>query len=90
MNISISDGCRKTAISIDGTLLAEIENLAEEMNVSRSWIFSLAAREFIEAYRNRQIISALNTVYQAEPDEEKRTVRDLMKRKQYRTVKGQW
>lgn len=81
---------KKTAISIEEPLLAEIEALADEMNVSRSRIFALAAREFIDMYRNQQIVNELNAVYQAEPDEGERTVRDMMKQKQYRMVKDQW
>ncbi len=81
---------KKTTISIEEPILVEIEALAEEMNVSRSRIFTLAVREFLEAHRNRQLINELNAVYQTEPDEEEQRVRDLMKRKQYRMVKEQW
>ena len=38
----------KTAISIAKPLFEEVEALAEEMEVSRSHLFTLAARDFIQ------------------------------------------
>jgi metal-responsive CopG/Arc/MetJ family transcriptional regulator len=81
---------KKTAISIEEPLLAEIEALAEELNVSRSRLFTLAAREYIETLRNRQIFDSLNAACQAEPDHSESSVREMMKQKQYRMVKDQW
>lgn len=80
----------KTAISIEKPLFEEIDALAEEMDVSRSYLFSLAVRDFIEQHRNRKLLDALNAAYdeQAEPEEVK--LRAGMKAKYRSLNKEQW
>jgi metal-responsive CopG/Arc/MetJ family transcriptional regulator len=68
----------KTAISIDEDLFDEIEQLAIQLNFSRSKIFAIAAREFVERCKNKAILEKLNQVYQEE-DEQEEALTDHMK-----------
>ena len=58
----------KTAISIEKSLFQELEALAQEMEISRSYLFTLAAREFINRYKSRKLLDDLNAAYDDLPD----------------------
>jgi|PlaIllAssembly_1097288.scaffolds.fasta_scaffold636785_1 metal-responsive CopG/Arc/MetJ family transcriptional regulator len=81
----------KTAISIEQPLFEEMEALAGEMDVSRSYLFSLAAREFIQYHKNQKLLEALNNAYKdaSDLDDEVR-LKVNMKSKHRRLVKNQW
>ena len=81
---------KKTAISIEGPLFEEIEALAKEMEVSRSYIFSVAAREFIQSRKSQKLLEAINAAYNALPDLTEERLRERMKSKYHRIVKDQW
>ena len=53
----------KTAISIPDKIFKEIEKFAKEHNYSRSEVFAVAAKEFIEKLKSRQLLELLNKVY---------------------------
>ncbi|OGO36556.1 MAG: CopG family transcriptional regulator [Chloroflexi bacterium RBG_16_57_8] len=80
----------KTAISIEKPLFEELESLAEEMDVSRSHLISLAAKEFIDRHKSRKLLEAINAAYDDVPDPEEEKRRALMRAKQRRMVEGQW
>ncbi len=54
----------KTAISIPDEIFKEIKRFAKEHNYSRSEIFAVAAKEFIEKLKSRQLLELLNRVYE--------------------------
>ena len=54
----------KTAISLKESLFEQVNIIAEEMNISRSHLFSIAVEEFIERHQNQKMLEALNEVYQ--------------------------
>ena len=62
----------KTAISMEKPLFEEMESLAEELDVSRSHVFTLAAREFIQRHKNQRLLDALNAAYDDLPDLQKK------------------
>ncbi len=70
----------KTAISIEKPLFDEMEALAEDMKVSRSRVFALAAQHFVEEHKNRKLLEAINAAVVPPTDEEK-AVLDGMKRR---------
>lgn len=81
----------KTAISIEEPLFEELEALAQEMRVSRSRLFALAARDFIERQKSRKLLEAINAAYEDLPEtDEEKTTRLAMRSKFRRLVKGQW
>lgn len=79
----------KTAISIDRSLYDELETLAGEMGVSRSQLFSLAAREFVERRRNRRLREAINEAHE-DVGPEGDYLMAKMKPKHRRLVQGKW
>ena len=80
----------KTAISIQESLFEQVNDLAEELDMPRSQLFSLAVQEFIERHENRNILKALNEVYDERPDPAGEALRDGMRRRQRQLVEGQW
>jgi metal-responsive CopG/Arc/MetJ family transcriptional regulator len=78
---------KKTAISIEKPLFEEIDALAEEMEVSRSYLFTIAAREFIQRRKNQKLLDAINAAYRDSPDLVEERLREQMKSKYRRLVK---
>jgi metal-responsive CopG/Arc/MetJ family transcriptional regulator len=58
----------KAAISIDNDLLEETGNIAQELDIPRSKVVSLALEDYIRRYRNKQLRSQINEVYSETPD----------------------
>jgi len=81
---------KKTAISIEKPLFEEIEAMAEEMEVSRSYLFTLAAREFIQHRKSQKLLDAINAAYNGSPDLVEERLRSQMQSKQRRLVKDRW
>ena len=80
----------KTAISIDGELLRDVDETARVMGLSRSRLFALAVGDFLQRQRREQMLLRLNEVYANEMDTaEKRLLRGI-KTKVRRTVKERW
>jgi hypothetical protein len=53
----------KTAISIDALLFRKAEELAEELQISRSLLYARAVEEFVRGHERIQILRELNEVY---------------------------
>ncbi len=60
----------KTAISIDDNLLAETESLAQELDIPKSQVVSMALEDFIRHHRNKQLLAQINEAYADAPDSE--------------------
>lgn len=80
----------RTAISIDKPLIEQIDNLAHELNTSRSRIFALAAREFIQHHNNLKLFEAINAAYDDQPDGEEDHLSSMMHDLHLQMVKEQW
>ena len=80
----------KTAISLEESLFERVESLAEDLNISRSRLFALAAQEFIERHENQRLLEAINAAYDDLPDPEEQALRDKMRIRHRRLVEGQW
>jgi metal-responsive CopG/Arc/MetJ family transcriptional regulator len=72
----------KTAISLQASLFHKVEEMAADMKISRSRLFTLAIEQFIRDYEKQRMLAALNTVYANGRDPEDRLVLDSMKRRQ--------
>jgi metal-responsive CopG/Arc/MetJ family transcriptional regulator len=80
----------KTAISIDDGLLEEADQAARLMGLSRSRLFAVAVRDFLQRQRHEQMLLRLNEVYANQPEPvEKRLLRGL-KAKVRRSMKERW
>lgn len=79
----------KTAISLQGSLLEQVDALARELDVSRSRLFALAAEEFIQRYKNQELLEAINAAYDDFPDPEEQAVLRGMRRQHRRLMEKQ-
>ncbi len=57
----------KTAISIRKSLFEQAEDLARQMRVSRSGLFTLALEDYIRRQKNQELLASLNAAYAEEP-----------------------
>ena len=57
----------KTAISVPDDVFESADELAEELGVSRSELYSTAVAEYLAKHRARDITSKLNEVYAEQP-----------------------
>lgn len=80
----------KTAISIEKPLFEQVDDLAHELKISRSRIFSLAAQEFIQRHRNQKLLEAINDAYDDIPDEIDESLKLMRRSKHLKMVKDQW
>jgi len=80
----------KTAISIEKPLFEQINSLADEMNTSRSRIFSLAAKEFIQRHKNKDLLDAINSAYSDVTDEKEASLKTAMRSRHRNMVQDQW
>ena len=80
----------KTAISIDDSLYEKANELASELNLSRSRFFALAVQEFIERYENQRLLDAINAAYPDAIDEAERNLLQQHRVKQREMVEGEW
>ena len=78
----------KTAISIDDNLLHKADKTARRMGLSRSRLFALAVRDFLQRRENEQMLHRLNEVY-GEGQSDKRLLRGI-KTKVRRALKEPW
>lgn len=65
----------KTAISLESPLLDRIDELARELEVSRSRLLALAAEDFLRKHENARMLRQLDLAYADEPTPEERRVR---------------
>ena len=80
----------KTAISVDETLFEKVETLAQELSISRSRLFALAAQEFIEKHENQHLFEAINAAYDDLPDTQEQALQQQMRVQHREIVEGQW
>ena len=80
----------KTAISLQRSLFEKIDDLARELQISRSRLFVLAVEDFIQRHENQQLLKDLNAAYDDAPDPEEQTLRQNMRSQHRQMVKGQW
>jgi predicted transcriptional regulator len=78
----------KTAISLPGPLLEEIEGLAHQMRTSRSRVFVIALEEFVRRRRNEQILRDLNDAYADPLDPVERKVLELGRKGHRKRLEG--
>ncbi len=79
----------KTAISIEKPIFDQVNDLAKNLNISRSRLFVLAAQEFIERHANMELLQAINEAYDDLPDLDPKIV-EKMRPRHLKMVKNQW
>ncbi len=79
----------KTAISIEKPIFDQVNDIAKNLNISRSRLFVLAAQEFIERHANMELLQAINEAYDDLPDLDPKIV-EKMRPRHLKMVKNQW
>jgi len=81
----------ETVICLQESLLAQAEELACELKVSRSRLFELALESFIQECQDRTLFEQVNSACEnVPPDEtEQQYLRQIL-RVHHRLVKGNW
>jgi metal-responsive CopG/Arc/MetJ family transcriptional regulator len=80
----------KTAISIEKDLFDQAEDLAHEMNVSRSRLFVLALEEYLMRHQNQRMFREINAAYEEKQEAPDSTYSRKMKRTHRQIVEGEW
>ena len=73
----------KTAISVPDEMFKEIEEFSKECDCSRSQVFVVAVREFLERRKSKKILEALDDTYV-----ETETREELIARRQAKAYHG--
>lgn len=81
---------RKTAISVEAPLFEEIDAAAEEMQVSRSYLLTLAARDFLRRRKSQKLLEAINAAHKDQPDPGEERLRAQIRPKHRQLVRDQW
>ena len=76
----------KTAISLEEGLFNQVKRLASDMHVSRSKLFTLAVKDFLQKQENKKLLAQLNAAYGDAPSAEEKTVSKAMHKKQRKIV----
>ncbi len=79
----------KTAISIEKTIFDQVNDLAKNLNISRSRLFAIAVQEFIQRHTNMELLQAINKAYDDLPDLDTKIV-EKMRPRHLKMVKNQW
>lgn len=80
----------KTAVSVNKLLFEQAEELAREMNVSRSRLYALALEEYIRRQENQALLAQVNAAYANDLDAEEEATLAQMRKLHQRAVEGEW
>ncbi|MBN2090089.1 hypothetical protein JW964_10760 [candidate division KSB1 bacterium] len=79
------------AITLEKSILDELDLVAREMKISSDDLCKLAIKEFLKYHRkNLEIFNQLNSAYADQPDQEEETLLFAMRKRQREIVEGQW
>ncbi|VEN72669.1 conserved hypothetical protein [Candidatus Desulfarcum epimagneticum] len=53
----------KTAISVEKSIFERMDVLAKNLNTSRSRLFAMAAREFLQRHHHKELLKSINHAY---------------------------
>ncbi|MEK7828247.1 MAG: ribbon-helix-helix domain-containing protein [Deltaproteobacteria bacterium] len=81
----------KTAISIPDEIFRKADEAAKEYNYSRSELFTLAVKEFLEKIKSKRLLEAINEAYSEPEAPEETSLREKGKKYYSRKVlKGRY
>ena len=79
----------KTAISIEKPIFDQVNDLARNLNISRSRLFVMAAQEFIQRHTNMKLLQTINDAYDDLTDMDTKIV-GKMRPRHLKMVQDQW
>ena len=79
----------KTGISIEKPIFDQVNDLAQNLNISRSRLFVMAVQELIQRHKNMELLQAINEAYDDLQEPEIKMVKK-MRAHHLKMVKDQW
>jgi len=76
----------KTAISLEENLFNQVNQLANDLHVSRSKLFTLAVKDYLKKQESKKLLAQLNVAYGDSPDKEEQKISKAMRSKQHKSV----
>lgn len=76
----------KTAISLNEELFSKVNQLADNLHISRSKVFTLAVQDYVKKQENQALLARLNEAYKDLPVEEERKIQKSMRGKQKKLI----
>ncbi len=70
----------KTAISVPDDIFEEVDRLAKDHNWSRSEVFVIAVKHYLDNLKSQKLLAALNMAYSDEESLEEKAFRQKSKR----------
>lgn len=80
----------KTAISIDKNLFDQAEAVAQELEISRSHLFTLALEQYLRHRQGQQMLAQINAAYSEEPDPDEQLLLERMRKSARKQLEGTW
>ncbi len=80
----------KTTISLKEKLFKEAEDMARELELSRSGLFALALEEFLRRRENQKLFEQINAAHASDLDEEEKDTLRAMRRLQRESIEDEW
>jgi len=80
----------KTAVSLEGSLLERIDEVAETLELPRSRVIARAAEDFLERWESRRLLDELNRAHADEPTPEEMELQRRMRALHREVVTGEW
>jgi metal-responsive CopG/Arc/MetJ family transcriptional regulator len=69
----------KTAISVPDDIFEEVDRLAKNQNRSRSEVFVVAVKHYLENLKSQKLLTALNRAYSEQESSEEKSFRKKSK-----------
>jgi len=80
----------KTAISLSDFIYEEMNSLARRLHVPRSQLFALAAEEFLQRHKNKDMVRRINEALNNQSSREDKQWLMAAKRKHRQILDDQW
>ena len=80
----------KTAISLSEIIYEEMNTLAQRLHVPRSQLFALAAEEFLQRHKNKNLVKKINEALSNQSSREDKQWLKAAKQKHRQIVDDQW
>ena len=71
----------KTAISVPDEIFEEVDKLAKDHNWSRSEVFVVAVKHYLDNLKSQKLLAALNMAYSEQESLDERSFRQKTKRR---------
>lgn len=80
----------KTSISMQQSLFDEANEVARELNFSRSGLFTIALKDYLQRRRRQKMVEQLDRVYTEAPESEEEVVLRQIRGHARRLTEGEW